>query len=101
VNISQQSIEELAYELWHARGCPHGSPQIDWNAAELRLSSKIATTLEAKIDATEIDSFPASDPPATHGADHPPSNAAAKWKAVGIDRDSAVRGRGRSGTSGH
>ena len=31
-------IAALAYELWQARGCPHGSPEEDWfhAAAELR-----------------------------------------------------------------
>ncbi len=26
-----------AYELWHSRGCPHGSPEVDWYQAELDL----------------------------------------------------------------
>lgn len=32
-------IEQLAYQLWEARGCPQGSPEIDWFEAvkELRL----------------------------------------------------------------
>jgi hypothetical protein len=27
-------VEELAYQLWMRRGCPLGSPDIDWFAAE-------------------------------------------------------------------
>ena len=27
-------IELLAYELWRQRGCPIGSPQVDWSTAE-------------------------------------------------------------------
>lgn len=27
-------VEELAYKLWMRRGCPLGSPDIDWFAAE-------------------------------------------------------------------
>jgi hypothetical protein len=27
---SQQDIAALAYELWLGRGCPGGSPEVDW-----------------------------------------------------------------------
>jgi hypothetical protein len=27
-------VEKLAYELWEQRGCPYGSPEVDWFAAE-------------------------------------------------------------------
>jgi hypothetical protein len=95
VNSEQKSIGDIAYELWHARGCPHGSPEIDWHAAELQRSTQSSsiepTALEAKIDESELGSFPASDPPASHGTDHPPSNADAKWKAAGLNRESANR----------
>jgi hypothetical protein len=77
MNSKQASIAALAYELWHRRGCPHDSPEVDWHAAEQQLSA-----LEASIDGSEIASFPASDPPASHGADNPPSNAGAKWKVA-------------------
>ena len=30
----EQDIAKLAYALWQQRGCPEGSPQIDWFAAE-------------------------------------------------------------------
>jgi hypothetical protein len=29
-----QSVAALAYQLWHARGCPVGSPELDWFCAE-------------------------------------------------------------------
>ena len=32
------SIADLAYQLWHERGCPDGSPEIDWYRAEEKLS---------------------------------------------------------------
>ena len=33
--FGHDDIAALAYELWQARGCPHGSPQEDWfHAAE-------------------------------------------------------------------
>ena len=30
---------KLAYELWELRGCPEGSPEVDWAAAEEVLAS--------------------------------------------------------------
>jgi Protein of unknown function (DUF2934) len=27
-------VEQLAYKLWEQRGCPLGSPEVDWFAAE-------------------------------------------------------------------
>ena len=38
--VDQQEIAELAYELWHARGCPDGSPDEDWFRAEQELGSR-------------------------------------------------------------
>jgi hypothetical protein len=31
------SIAALAYQLWQGRGCPEGSPEIDWFRAEREL----------------------------------------------------------------
>jgi hypothetical protein len=33
-----EEIARLAYELWERRGCPLGSPEIDWHAAESALA---------------------------------------------------------------
>ena len=33
-------IAKLAYELWERRGHPLGSPEVDWNAAEIALGVK-------------------------------------------------------------
>ena len=33
-------IAARAYECWHARGCPHGSPEVDWFAAEEELRQR-------------------------------------------------------------
>jgi hypothetical protein len=70
------SIAELAYRLWIERGRPHGSAEADWLEAERRLSPQHAE------DSSSRDSFPASDPPATHQPDIVPSNAAEKWRAA-------------------
>lgn len=31
---SRDRVAMLAYQLWEQRGCPHGSPEIDWFEAE-------------------------------------------------------------------
>ena len=31
--------EKIAYECWQRRGCPLGSPEVDWAAAEKALAS--------------------------------------------------------------
>lgn len=37
---NSDKISARAYERWHKRGCPHGSPEVDWHEAEdeLKLS---------------------------------------------------------------
>jgi hypothetical protein len=30
----QENLEKLAYGLWQERGCPYGSPEVDWLEAE-------------------------------------------------------------------
>jgi Protein of unknown function (DUF2934) len=36
---NQAKISALAYELWIQRGCPLGSPEVDWFRAEKELKS--------------------------------------------------------------
>jgi Protein of unknown function (DUF2934) len=38
--FGHHEIEALAHELWVARGCPVGSPEIDWSAAVAQLRSR-------------------------------------------------------------
>jgi hypothetical protein len=33
----QEDLAKLAYGLWQERGCPHGSPEVDWIDAERKL----------------------------------------------------------------
>jgi Protein of unknown function (DUF2934) len=84
---SPKTIAELAYQLWHARGCPHGSEEEDWLEAERQLAAQettgeVDTSREGDIDASLDETFPASDPPASHTSDSPPSNASEKWAAA-------------------
>jgi hypothetical protein len=32
--FTNEEIQARAYELWQQRGCPEGSPEVDWLAAE-------------------------------------------------------------------
>ena len=32
--VTHEEIAKLAYSLWQRRGCPVGSPQVDWFEAE-------------------------------------------------------------------
>jgi hypothetical protein len=84
---NKEDIERRAYQLWQARGCPDGSSEMDWYEAELQLSSGATTpAADAAVDESGAGSFPASDAPATHIPDKPPSNAGAKWAAAKTDR---------------
>ena len=37
VTLKREDIAHLAYALWEKRGCPHGSPEVDWREAERQL----------------------------------------------------------------
>ena len=50
--FGHNDIAALAYELWHARGCPHGSPQEDWFRAAERLRSRTENSFEQKEEKT-------------------------------------------------
>lgn len=38
-SASQDEISARAYHRWHQRGCPHGSPEVDWHGAEEELKT--------------------------------------------------------------
>jgi hypothetical protein len=38
--IDSQDIAALAYQLWQGRGCPEGSPEVDWLEAEKQLRDR-------------------------------------------------------------
>ena len=39
-NANEGAIAARAYELWHARGCPIGTPETDWLCAEEELRKR-------------------------------------------------------------
>lgn len=96
------SLRALAYQIWQSHGCPQGTAESDWQEAELRLAAAppSARTEDAKIEGALQDSFPASDPPASHIPDRPPSNADEKWEAAGIKRSSVAPRKAKRSTPG-
>jgi hypothetical protein len=103
----QTTIGELAYRIWQARGCPEGTAEKDWLDAEKQLQSKPASephttepTASNAIDRSSQESFPASDPPASHLPDVPPANADDRWKAAAASRMGSAAARSRRPKSG-
>jgi hypothetical protein len=89
-----RSVDEIAYQLWQARGCPPGSAEQDWLEAEKQLDAaqpKPPATATKAVDDSLKATFPASDPPASQLPDHPPVNADDKWKAAGVVRKTSTR----------
>ena len=35
--FDHEQVATLAYRLWHERGCPEGSPEVDWFQAQQQL----------------------------------------------------------------
>jgi hypothetical protein len=63
---------------------------MDWFEAERHLgvvadAGRSSRVTESEIDASLKETFPASDPPASHLPDIPPSNAQEKWAAAGLE----------------
>ena len=36
---THDELRQAAYRFWQERGCPHGSPEVDWQRAEEELGS--------------------------------------------------------------
>lgn len=52
-------IARRAYQCWHERGCPDGSPEIDWSRAEQELRSRGQTESEQQGGRRAQAAFPA------------------------------------------
>src|SRR5690242_14716507 len=72
--LSRDEIGRLAYQLWLARGCPHGSAEIDWLQAEQELCAR----------ASEKKSQPSKRPLVRKSAASPPAPRAAGRKRASI-----------------
>ena len=40
----REKVAKLAYEYWQARGCPLGSPDVDWLEAEQALNDYLCAS---------------------------------------------------------
>jgi hypothetical protein len=88
---TKQAIAERAYYLWEAGGRPQGSADEDWWEAERQINSLQAANAhngDGAVDESLKETFPASDPPASHLPDVPPSNAQDKWDAAAAQTES-------------
>ena len=47
IPINKQAIQQKAYELWQARGCPEGTAEEDWYTAEQCLRQALVPDLPA------------------------------------------------------
>jgi Protein of unknown function (DUF2934) len=46
---THQEIESLAYQLWQQRGCPWGTPEVDWFEAEQKLTDTAVARLAREV----------------------------------------------------
>ena len=49
--IDSTEIAALAYRLWLSRGCPEGSPEVDWLEAEQQLRARLDEVAAPEISA--------------------------------------------------
>ena len=47
---SSADIAAMAYQLWIARGCPEGSPEVDWFQAEENLRRELGRTSRSSVN---------------------------------------------------
>ena len=59
----REEVARLAYQLWEERGCPIGSPEVDWERAEKALQHDASSDGRALIQSGDIpiDSAPGLD----------------------------------------
>ena len=80
---NEETIRRLAHQLWEAGGRRNDSHESDWLRAERMIrDTQLSTSRPSSVDESVRESFPASDPPASHAPDLPPANADAKWAAA-------------------
>ncbi len=95
---SQDRIAQLAYELWQQRGCPQGSPDVDWEQACRMLES-------ASMPDNEVLSVPppvsaAGDGAVGNGVDDVPSASTAASGSNALDDVPSPGGAASGATSG-
>ena len=55
-NPDSSAVALLAYEFWQARGCPEGSPEIDWFRAEQKLAEQSAKRQSSSMETPSLTS---------------------------------------------
>ena len=48
-HINSAEIAALAYQLWQARGCPQGSPEVDWSDAEQQIRGRLNNEADHQV----------------------------------------------------
>jgi hypothetical protein len=51
VQARKEYVTSLAHQSWILRGCPEGSPEVDWFSAELKADQEILGELELGLPA--------------------------------------------------
>lgn len=51
----QQLLENIAYQSWQGRGCPMGSPEVDWEHACRVLDTQLTSQRMRDGDAQQLD----------------------------------------------
>jgi hypothetical protein len=85
-----QSVTDLAYRLWIARGRPCGSAEESWLEAERQLSAGAHTDPEGRVDSPSEAAFPASDPPANNHRHTPTVIPGKKRQSADTSNDKEV-----------
>ena len=49
--VREKYVAALAHSLWLVRGCPEGSPEIDWFSAESEFDQQFLAQIELGIPA--------------------------------------------------
>lgn len=63
VEVSRSAVHRRAYERWQLRGCPAGSPEEDWLAAEQELAVRPSRVVrKARARSFRVRSLEGSSP---------------------------------------
>mgnify|MGYP001462574040 CR=1 FL=1 len=98
---SPDRIAQLAYQLWQERGCPEGSPEVDWERATRMLEQgQTQTGDDNEVLASTIARVPAEASPAGAGrsGDQAPVAQPVPPVLQPVSKGGAVRAASSGGT---
>jgi hypothetical protein len=92
----EKTISDLAFHLWHARGCPEGSADVDWAEAERQVRGTASGSADRRLEAPvpDGDTVPPS-PKAADGVAPPRAEFAATSDGAATVNASAPAARAR------